>query len=699
MNCFFIKPMVLVALTLSLAQLQADVPQMIHYQGYVTVSGEPFTGQGLFKFALVDRAGTNTYWSHDGTSVGGAAPSTIITNIAVFKGLYSVLLGDQSINGMTRVIPTTVFADHRDVFLRVWFDDGTNGLQQLAPDTRIASVGFAMVAEAVCDGAIDSAALAPNITLGGSSTSGTLTLKSGGDQLRAILDAGLQNISPSFMLFDLTGTFDAARIVASEFLTGGAQLLLRNGAGKTTVELDAQDGSSTNAGGYLRLLRSDGKTVVSLESELDNGNSGLLLYDFTGTKETVRLTGSEGGMQGGLLSLRNTNANPTIQLRAQDTSDPTSPSVLQMNQNNGRQTVTLRAGLIPGALGGGSLSLGNSAGNTTVDLTGDGGENQGRLILKHSDLANRVRIDADGPNDSGELKLYDSDGTETIQLLGAQGADKGAVINMHDGDGTTTITLDADDANEGAQVELKKGNGTTTLTLAADDDWDGGRIELNRGSGARTVRLTGDLDGDGKGALQLFKGDGVTETVRLTGSYQGTGGGFAHFKDSSGNITVQINGDDNGEGKITTEVLQITGGSDLSERFEVSAKPATPVEPGLIVCIDPDRPGELRVSDRAYDSTVAGVISGAGGVKPGMLMGQRGTKADGRHPVALTGRVYCYVDADFGAVKPGDLITTSGTPGHGMKAEPGQAAGAIIGKAMTSLAHGQGLVLVLVSLQ
>jgi hypothetical protein len=616
----------LVALTLSLARLQADVPQMIHYQGYVTVSGQPFTGQGLFKFALVDKAGTNTYWSHDGTSVGGLAPTTTISDIAVSSGLYSVLLGDRSVNGMTQAIPASVFAEHRDVFLRVWFDDGTNGLQQLAPDTRIASVGFAMVAEAVCDGAINSAALAPNITLGGSSTSGTLTLKSGGDQFRAILDAGLQNISPSFMLFDLTGTFDAVRLVASEFLTGGAQLLLKNGAGKTTIELDAQDGSSTNAGGYLRLLRNDGKTVASLESELDNGNSGLLLYDVTGTKETVRLTGAEGGSQGGLLSLRNTNANPTIQLRAQDTSDPTSPSVLQMNQNNGRQTVTLRAGLIPGALGGGSLSLGNSSGNTTAELAGDGGENQGRLLLKHSSLATRVAIDGDGINNGGQVDVYNAESDVTAALAG----------------------------------------------------------EL----------------GSGNGGLLLYANDilGAHETVRLTGAYQGTGGGYIQFKNRDDEVTVKINADQDGEGVITTQVLTITGGSDLSEGFEVSSDIGR-AEPGMIVSIDAERPGELRVSDQPYDPTVAGVISGAGGVKPGLLMGQRGTVADGQHPVALSGRVYCYVDAGYGAVKPGDLITTSATPGHGMKADPAKASGASIGKAMTTLKEGKGLVLVLVSLQ
>jgi hypothetical protein len=497
-----------------------------------------------------------------------------------------------------------------------------------------------------------------------------------------------------------TGSFDAARIVASEFLTGGAQVLLRNGAGKTTVELDAQDGSSTNAGGYLRLLRNDGKTVVSLESELDNGNSGLLLYDFTGTKETVRLTGSEGGMQGGLLSLRNTNANPTIQIRAQETSDPTSASVLQMNQNSGKQTVALRSTY--GGTEGGALLLGNSSGNTTAELAGDGGENQGRLLLKHSSLATRVKIDGDGINNGGQVDVYNAESDVTASLTGELGSSQGGLLlyaNDILGAHETVRITGAHNGTGAGYMQFKTRDDQTTVTLESEDEWESGRIELKRGDGARTVRLTGDLDGDGKGALQLFKADGVTETVRLTGAYLGTGGGFAHFKDASGNITVQINGDDNGEGKITTEVLQITGGSDLSERFDVSARPATPIEPGLIVCIDPDRPGELRVSDRAYDSTVAGVISGAGGVKPGMLMGQRGTKADGRHPVALTGRVYCYVDADFGAVKPGDLITTSGTPGHGMKAEPGQAAGAIIGKAMTSLAHGQGLVLVLVSLQ
>ena len=88
------------------------------------------------------------------------------------------------------------------------------------------------------------------------------------------------------------------------------------------------------------------------------------------------------------------------------------------------------------------------------------------------------------------------------------------------------------------------------------------------------------------------------------------------------------------------------------------------------------------------------------GVKPGMLMSQHGTAADGEVPVALTGRVYCWVDALYGAIEPGDLLTTSDTPGHAMRVDDSDRShGTILGKAMTGLTEGRGLVLVLVALQ
>jgi hypothetical protein len=120
----------------------------------------------------------------------------------------------------------------------------------------------------------------------------------------------------------------------------------------------------------------------------------------------------------------------------------------------------------------------------------------------------------------------------------------------------------------------------------------------------------------------------------------------------------------------------------------------------MVVAIDPENPGQLRIADKAYDRMVAGIVSGAGGINPGLILQQEGSVAMGEHPVALTGRVYVMADASNGEIVPGDLLTTSDTPGHAMKVTDYELAqGAILGKAMSAIDQETGLVLVLVSLQ
>lgn len=149
-------------------------------------------------------------------------------------------------------------------------------------------------------------------------------------------------------------------------------------------------------------------------------------------------------------------------------------------------------------------------------------------------------------------------------------------------------------------------------------------------------------------------------------------------------------------GLTKTVTLEITGGSDLSELFDIEGV----VQPGMLVSIDPANPGNLKPTAAAYDRKVVGIVSGAGDVRPGMVMSQAGTLADGKFPVALTGRVYVMADASQGPIEAGDLLTSAALPGHAMRVGDGAAGqGAIIGKAMTSLEQGQGLVMVLVSLQ
>src|SRR5262249_43970234 len=118
-----------------------------------------------------------------------------------------------------------------------------------------------------------------------------------------------------------------------------------------------------------------------------------------------------------------------------------------------------------------------------------------------------------------------------------------------------------------------------------------------------------------------------------------------------------------------------------------------------VVVIDEQNAGQLKLSERAYDTRVAGIVSGANGVNPGISLHQDEI-LDGGKNVALSGRVYVQADASYGAIQPGDLLTTSDIPGHAMKvADHAKAQGAILGKAMSALKEGKGMVLVLVTLQ
>jgi hypothetical protein len=115
----------------------------LNVQGRVLVDGLAFNGPGKFKFAIVQGNGLSLLWTHDGSSTAGPnfQPTNSIS-LSVQKGLYSVLLGDPSIPGMTNPLNPNIF-NNTDVRLRVWFDDGVHGFQQLTPDQRIAAVGYA----------------------------------------------------------------------------------------------------------------------------------------------------------------------------------------------------------------------------------------------------------------------------------------------------------------------------------------------------------------------------------------------------------------------------------------------------------------------------------------------------------------------------------------------------------------------------
>ena len=165
----------------------------------------------------------------------------------------------------------------------------------------------------------------------------------------------------------------------------------------------------------------------------------------------------------------------------------------------------------------------------------------------------------------------------------------------------------------------------------------------------------------------------------------GKGGRFAgQFE---GHVHVTGNIDVGGDIRMTN--------ADCAEDFNIAG--SVLAEPGTVMVLNDE--GELAASAHAYDKRVAGVISGAGEYKPGIILDRHETEVL-RQPIALLGKVFCKVDARFSAIAVGDLLTTSPTPGHAMATnDPSRSFGAVIGKALRPLATGQGLIPILIALQ
>jgi hypothetical protein len=149
-------------------------------------------------------------------------------------------------------------------------------------------------------------------------------------------------------------------------------------------------------------------------------------------------------------------------------------------------------------------------------------------------------------------------------------------------------------------------------------------------------------------------------------------------------------------GMTRTCVLQIKGGCDIAGLFEM---PDTEIPRGSLVIVHEENARDPKVARQEYDTRVAAIVSGANGVNPGISLYQEGVMDRGQD-LALSGRVYALEEDAYGAPKPGDLLTSSATPGHVRQfIDHAHAQGAIVGKAMSSLKDGKGMVLVLVTLQ
>lgn len=271
-------------------------------------------------------------------------------------------------------------------------------------------------------------------------------------------------------------------------------------------------------------------------------------------------------------------------------------------------------------------------------------------------------------------------------------------INFHDGltIGHTSIVSDKVTSTEFSAMRLVAAPRVSAGELVAaprvsvggNGSW--GKISSISADNKEVISISGggiSLGGNGYGGVINFLSPNNNEPVtEIDSAGKISVKGHITLKDIAGNTSIHLDGS---TGDITLS------GADCAEEFDIVDKGK--IDPGTVLVIHED--GKLSSSKKPYDKRVAGVVSGGEGYHPGIIL-DRNPKHSKRLPIALTGKTYCKVDAQHVPIEPGDLLTTSSTPGHAMKADdPSRAFGAVIGKALSQLKEGRGIIPLLVSLQ
>jgi hypothetical protein len=355
-----------------------------------------------------------------------------------------------------------------------------------------------------------------------------------------------------------------------------------------------------------------------------------------------------------------------------------------------------------GSVGSYSLVFGNTVGSSGEGIASKrGGVSDlefytgwgNRMTILHN---GNVGINSTNPvatlNVNGGLLVLSNAG-----FSGGLNIDQNA-MNTNNGMNAYALAFGATSGNSGEGIVSRRGS---VNDLEFYTDWgnrmtilNNGNVGIGTNSPSQALEVNGNfvlIDGgaayNGNGTIQAYIGGSGSGSDVQIGSLNPKITNVGFWNQPAGAWM-----------SIACSSITIEGGADLAEPFPIS-KAAQPISEGDVVVIDEANPGQLKLADQPYDTRVAGVVSGANGINPGIQMHQQGILEGGKN-VALTGRVYVQADASNGAIKPGDLLTTSSTPGHAMKVSDHlKAQGAILGKAMTALKEGQGMVLVLVTLQ
>ncbi|OGU23497.1 MAG: hypothetical protein A2X85_00145 [Geobacteraceae bacterium GWF2_54_21] len=648
----------------------AAVPQTINYQGYLKgSSGAPVNSATNMVFSLYSTtSGVRPVWG-SGT-----------VSITPVNGIYSVELGKSP-------QPVLGIAFNRSYWLGV--KAGTDPeMRPLQPLTSVPYALHAVEAEMVPDGSVTSTKLAD-----GSITAAKLDtayVKKAGDTMTGAL------ILPANAL--VAGT---NQLVTS---SGNVGIGTATPAAKLSVSTTSGffgDYIASGSWGVMRLM--EGPTIRAYLGYGDPG--GFLLNSVPDSSGFYAVTGGL-HLTANVDATKGITVTPTGNIGIGTTAPSYKMHVIETTPSNdspgvyGEHAVTDNygvgvtgkggwkgvSGIVAGTGGGGYIGVqgnattSNSAGSTYGGyFTASGGANNYGIYASSSKhyLQGNVGLGTTAPG--ARLHLKGAGFPDSFIYLDTTGAGQDSGLRFYE-NGAVKSHLYWSSPTQNLKLY---GNGASGLDVAAT-----GNVGIGTGTPAEKLHVWGNyLRVEGGGSERAYiGGDGA--------------GGDVQIGSMNAGITnvAMYNTATNTYMSVYLKNVHVMGGADLAEPF--NSVDANKLEPGMVVTIDAENPGQLVLAEAAYDKKVAGIVSGANGISAGMTMSQEGTPASGSVPVALTGRVYAWADASYGAITPGDLLTTSDTPGHAMKVtDHGRAQGAIIGKAMSKLSEGKGLVLVLVTLQ
>ena len=211
-------------------------------------------------------------------------------------------------------------------------------------------------------------------------------------------------------------------------------------------------------------------------------------------------------------------------------------------------------------------------------------------------------------------------------------------------------SYDSGPSQGGIGSPLSMGGGTLPPAVIALIKANAGFAAILSGKVAITGLLHGasaTLTGSLNAASATLRGSLNAASATLKGALNAASAELSGaLKAQSATLTGTLNGTSAVfSGAVTAADVVITAGSDCAEEFDLED---AQLEPGSVVVFTDG--GRLAAAAESYDKRVAGVISGAGAYRPGVILGRQ-SEGGSRAPIALMGRVFCKVDADFAPIR------------------------------------------------